>query len=194
MKTDKCATFPCYVQILTSHSPRNQWNKKKTPALKSYMVIELLTLSTYQVVIRQNYYTQHFLYPEIRYVFVFERETERERGERGRERGGLVLLYIHVRRSNSRREVMVLLGGGGGGLGEFFFWTRPHCRGRVANVDLCSSLMVIDQWGFFGVPHLLWHGASVYNGHLRGPNSRLAVELSLPVLTSGVCGGWDTNT
>ena len=46
------------------------------------MVIELLTLSTYQVVIRQIYHTQHFLYPEIRYVFVFERQKEREREER----------------------------------------------------------------------------------------------------------------
>ena len=26
-----------------------------------------------------------------------------------------------------------------------------------------------EQWGFFSVPHILWHGASVYNGHLRGP-------------------------
>ena len=26
-----------------------------------------------------------------------------------------------------------------------------------------------QQWGFFSVPHLLWHGASVYNGHLPGP-------------------------
>ena len=25
----------------------------------------------------------------------------------------------------------------------------------------------IEQWGFFSVPHLLWHGASVYNGHLQ---------------------------
>ena len=38
------------------------------------------------------------------------------------------------------------------------------------------------------MPHLLWHGASVYNGHLRGPVTlipiaeRLAVELLLPVL------------
>ena len=38
------------------------------------------------------------------------------------------------------------------------------------------------------VPHLPWHGASVYNGHLRGPVTLtpvaeyLAVELSLPVL------------
>ena len=36
-------------------------------------------------------------------------------------------------------------------------------------------------------PRLLWHGGSVYNGHLRGPVTltpcaeRLAVELSLPV-------------
>ena len=39
------------------------------------------------------------------------------------------------------------------------------------------------------VPHLLWHGTSFYNGHLRGPVTLtpvaelLAVELSLPVLT-----------
>ena len=48
-------------------------------------------------------------------------------------------------------------------------WRRHHCRWRAANFDLCSALMVFEQWGFFGVPHLLWHEASVYNGHLRGP-------------------------
>ena len=32
---------------------------------------------------------------------------------------------------------------------------------------LCFALMAIEQWGFFNMPHLLWHGASVYNGHLR---------------------------
>ena len=43
-------------------------------------------------------------------------------------------------------------------------------------------------------------GASVYNGHLRGhvtltPNvERLAVELSLLVLTTLVRRGWDSNT
>ena len=31
------------------------------------------------------------------------------------------------------------------------------------------SCMVIELWGFFKVPHLLWHGPSVYNLHLRGP-------------------------
>ena len=64
-------------------------------------------------------------------------------------------------------------------------------------IDLCSALMAIEQWGFFSVPHLLWHGASVYNGHLRRPATltpiaeRLAMELSLSVFT---CRGWDSNT
>ena len=49
------------------------------------------------------------------------------------------------------------------------------------------DLMVIEQWGFLSVPHLLWHGAWIYNSHLRGPviltpaTERLAVELLLPV-------------
>ena len=48
--------------------------------------------------------------------------------------------------------------------------------------------MTIEQWRFFSVPHLLWHSASVYNGHLRGPLTltpvaeHLVVELSLSVL------------
>ena len=55
-------------------------------------------------------------------------------------------------------------------------------------------------WGSFSVPHLRWHGASVYNGRLRGPVTfapvaeRLAVELSLPVFTTKICRGWDSNT
>ena len=32
------------------------------------------------------------------------------------------------------------------------------CRWRAANFDLCSALMAIELWGFFNVPHLLWHG------------------------------------
>ena len=65
-----------------------------------------------------------------------------------------------------------------------------HYRWRSANFDLCSALMAIEQWGFFSVPYLLWHGESVYYGHLRGPVTlkpiaeRLAVELSLPVFTT----------
>ena len=77
---------------------------------------------------------------------------------------------------------------------------RHHNWWRVANFDLCSALMAIEQWGFFSVPHLLWHGVSVYNYHLRGPvpltpiAERLAVELSLPLFTISVCRGWDSNT
>ena len=29
--------------------------------------------------------------------------------------------------------------------------------------------MAIEQWRFFSLPHPLWNGATVYNGHLRGP-------------------------
>ena len=35
---------------------------------------------------------------------------------------------------------------------------RHHCHWWAANVDLCSALMVIE---------VLWHGATLYNGHLR---------------------------
>ena len=45
------------------------------------------------------------------------------------------------------------------------FFRPTHSYG-AANFDL-SVLMAIEQWRFFGVPHLLWRGASVYNGHLR---------------------------
>ena len=46
-------------------------------------------------------------------------------------------------------------------------WTRHHYRWRAEDVYLCSSLKVIEQLGFFSIPHLHWHGASVYNGHLQ---------------------------
>ena len=63
---------------------------------------------------------------------------------------------------------------------------------RAANFDLCAALMAIEQWGFFRLPYLLWHGTSNYNGHLREPLTltaiaeRLVVELSLPVFTTAV--------
>ena len=34
-------------------------------------------------------------------------------------------------------------------------WRRQHYRWRVANFDLCSALMAIEQWGFVSVSHLL---------------------------------------
>ena len=54
-------------------------------------------------------------------------------------------------------------------------------------VYLCSALMIIEQWGYFNDSHLLWHGPTLYNGHLRGPVTLtpvavcMAVELSLPI-------------
>ena len=78
---------------------------------------------------------------------------------------------------------------------------KDHYRWRAASFDLCSALMVIEQWGFFSEQHLLWHGASVRYGHLQGLVTlapiaeRLAVELSLhvPVFTTYVSRGWDSN-
>ena len=78
-------------------------------------------------------------------------------------------------------------------------WRCHHHRWRAADFNLYSALVAIEQWGFFSLPHPLWHGASVYNGHFRGPVTltpiaeRIAVELSLPVLTNKVCRGWDSN-
>ena len=72
-------------------------------------------------------------------------------------------------------------------------WKCHHYRWRASNFDLYSALIGIDQWMFLSVPHLLWHGSSVYNGHHREPVTlaplaeRFAVDLSLPVLTTYVC-------
>ena len=43
---------------------------------------------------------------------------------------------------------------------HYWWWT--------SNFDLCSATKANEQWRFFSMPNLLWHGASVYNGHLRG--------------------------
>ena len=67
-------------------------------------------------------------------------------------------------------------------------WRRIHCRWKAANIALYSVLLAIKQWGFFSVPHLLWHEASIHNDHHWGPITltpnaeRLAVDLSRPVL------------
>ena len=39
-------------------------------------------------------------------------------------------------------------------------------RHRAANLDLCSALMAIEQRGILNVPHLLFHGPTLYNGHI----------------------------
>ena len=46
-------------------------------------------------------------------------------------------------------------------------WKLHHYRWRAANFDQCSVRMVIERWGFFNVPHLLWNGTSMYTVHLR---------------------------
>ena len=62
------------------------------------------------------------------------------------------------------------------------------------------TLMAIEPWGFFSVPHQLWHGASICNSHFRGLETlahfaeSLAVELSLPVFMTSACRRWDSNT
>ena len=89
-------------------------------------------------------------------------------------------------------------------LKNFSLIWRHHDYGRwwAANFDSCSALMAIAQWRFFNVSHVhvLWHGAFVYNGDLRGlvintpVAERLAVGLSLHVFTTKVCRGRDSNT
>ena len=62
----------------------------------------------------------------------------------------------------------------------------------------CKFWPMLGTHGHWAVPHKLWHGAYIYNGHFRGPVTltpiakRLAVELSLPLLTTKVCRGWDS--
>jgi hypothetical protein len=46
---------------------------------------------------------------------------------------------------------------------------RHHCRWRLRNIDLCSALRVFEQAGIFIVPHLLWHGTSVFPVSSEGP-------------------------
>ena len=62
-------------------------------------------------------------------------------------------------------------------------WRRHHYRWRASNFDLCLAFMAIDQWEFFIVAHVLWHGASVYNGHLRDTHTYWRVFCSGAVTT-----------
>ena len=76
-------------------------------------------------------------------------------------------------------------------------WRRHHCLWRARNL---TNARHSGPWGFLNVPQHLWHGLYVYDGHLRGSSTltpiaeRIAVELSLPVFTTKVCRGWDSNT
>lgn len=47
-------------------------------------------------------------------------------------------------------------------------WSSHHCLvGLQILIQASSPFMAIEKWRFLSVPHLLWHGASVYN--LQGP-------------------------
>ena len=69
-------------------------------------------------------------------------------------------------------------------------WRRSHYRGRAAIFHLRLALRAIEQWGFFSLPHQLWHGAPVYP-RSRDTNvvERIAVEL-LPVKWQRFVAGW----
>ena len=66
-------------------------------------------------------------------------------------------------------------------------WRCRHFRWRATNFDLYSALKASEMWGFFNVPHLLWPGPTLCNGHIRGHTTftpvveclELAMELSL---------------
>ena len=49
---------------------------------------------------------------------------------------------------------------------EFLLILRSHhYQWKSANYDLWAALMDIEQWGFFSVLYLQWHGTSAYNGY-----------------------------
>jgi hypothetical protein len=41
-------------------------------------------------------------------------------------------------------------------------WRRHHHREGLQNLGLCSALRALEQGGIFIVPHLLWHGLSIF--------------------------------
>ena len=69
-------------------------------------------------------------------------------------------------------------------------WRRHHNRRRATNFYLYSALMAVEHWGFLNLSHLMWQGPTFHNFHLWGAVTltpiakRLAVDLSLPVLTT----------
>ena len=76
----------------------------------------------------------------------------------------------------------------------WLIWRRQHYRWKGAKFGVCLALIAIDQQWVFSVSHLLWHGISVYHGHLRGPVTlaralgRVAVTLSICFNVEGLSG------
>jgi hypothetical protein len=48
-------------------------------------------------------------------------------------------------------------------------WDVTKTSEGLQNVGLCSALRVFEKWGIFIVPHLLWHGTSVFQFSSEGP-------------------------
>jgi hypothetical protein len=42
-------------------------------------------------------------------------------------------------------------------------------KGVLQNLGLCTALRAFEQGGIFIVPHLLWHGALVFQVPFKGP-------------------------
>ena len=60
--------------------------------------------------------------------------------------------------------------------GEFFTHMETSTT-SAANFNLYSALMGIEQLGLLRVQHLMWHGISLTNDHLRGlTHERLEVD------------------
>ena len=111
----------------------------------------------------------------------------------------LLLSALYIRDEGISQEefegsfcLFVCLEGGGGGSSHskifYSFGDFTIVGERLQKFHLCSAVMAIEQWGFFNVSHLLWHGPIVYNGQLREPLTltpiakHWAEELVLPVL------------
>ena len=84
------------------------------------------------------------------------------------------------------------------------FFTYIETSTSLLPVKGCEFKPMLGTNSYWAV-RVLWRapptvkGVSVYNCHLRGPvtltlvEERLAMELSLPVFTTYVCRGWDSN-
>ena len=60
---------------------------------------------------------------------------------------------------------------------------RYHYRWRSANFDLCPALMAIEQWGFYIVSHLLWHGSVISEDPLHSHLMLSVYQLSYHYLS-----------
>ena len=95
---------------------------------------------------------------------------------------------LHSLRSWSQAEKIILMSvclfvwGSLSHLRIYHFYEDVTIRGeglQILTNTWHTWMMVIVQWGFFSLQHLLWHGARLY-GHIWGPVTLTSVT---PVLT-----------